>query len=170
MAANNVSPFPYSAIESSGMGFAMGLMGGGLYNFLKGPTGLRALNVAMNAPRTAGSWAVWGGLFETMSSGLAHVRHKEDPWNSIWAGGLTAGLLSLRLGPRRASAQFFVGAALLAGMEGVMIMLPRTMAISTDALEKEEEREWLRQKYGVQDDSKYGGDTSPPSVPNFQYK
>ena len=43
-----------------------------------------------------GSFAVWGGLFSTIDCGLANVRGKEDPWNSISSGALTGALLAAR--------------------------------------------------------------------------
>ena len=41
---------------------------------------------------------MWGGLFSTFDCTLVALRHKEDPWNSIAAGALTGGFLSLRTG------------------------------------------------------------------------
>ena len=41
---------------------------------------------------------MWGGLFSTFDCTLVAIRHKEDPWNSIAAGALTGGFLSLRTG------------------------------------------------------------------------
>lgn len=54
--------------------------------------------IRREAPRIGGSFAVWGGLFSTFDCTLVAVRHKEDPWNSIAAGALTGGFLSLRTG------------------------------------------------------------------------
>ena len=56
--------------------------------------------IRREAPRIGGSFAVWGGLFSTFDCTLVAVRHKEDPWNSIAAGALTGGFLSLRTGAR----------------------------------------------------------------------
>ena len=56
--------------------------------------------IRREAPRIGGSFAVWGGLFSTFDCTLVAVRHKEDPWNSIAAGALTGGFLSLRTGER----------------------------------------------------------------------
>ena len=44
---------------------------------------------------------MWGGLFSTFDCTLVAVRHKEDPWNSIAAGALTGGFLSLRTGEQQ---------------------------------------------------------------------
>ncbi len=44
---------------------------------------------------------MWGGLFSTFDCTLVAVRHKEDPWNSIAAGALTGGFLSLRTGAQQ---------------------------------------------------------------------
>ena len=57
--------------------------------------------IRREAPRIGGSFAVWGGLFSTFDCTLVAVRHKEDPWNSIAAGALTGGFLSLRTGGQR---------------------------------------------------------------------
>lgn len=45
--------------------------------------------IRREAPRTGGSFAVWGGLFSTFDCTLVALRKKEDPWNSIAAGALT---------------------------------------------------------------------------------
>ena len=58
----------------------------------------RVQAIRREAPRIGGSFAVWGGLFSTFDCTLVAVRHKEDPWNSIAAGALTGGFLSLRTG------------------------------------------------------------------------
>ena len=63
-----------------------------------GDVGACAQAIRREAPRIGGSFAVWGGLFSTFDCTLVAVRHKEDPWNSIAAGALTGGFLSLRTG------------------------------------------------------------------------
>ncbi|KAK9715421.1 hypothetical protein RND81_06G163700 [Saponaria officinalis] len=173
MGTNKDAPFPYSIIEGAGMGYAVGLLGSSTYHFLKGPTGARLQYLTMKAPTTAGTFAVWGGLYDTISGGLAHIRHKEDPWNTIWAGGITSGLLALRSGLRPASAQFVIGAALLAGMEGMMILTERGMTHIKEASRmgpsSEPSPEWLRRGYGDRK-SNDDKDTSPPDMPNFEFK
>lgn len=41
---------------------------------------------------------MWGGVFSTIDCSLAHLRKKEDPWNSIASGALTGGILAVRQG------------------------------------------------------------------------
>lgn len=54
--------------------------------------------VKYRAPITAGSFAVWGGLFSTIDCTLVHLRKKEDPWNSIISGAAAGGILAARRG------------------------------------------------------------------------
>lgn len=45
-----------------------------------------------------GQFAMWGGVFSTIDCSLAHIRKKEDPWNSIASGAITGGILAVRQG------------------------------------------------------------------------
>ncbi|XP_074271779.1 mitochondrial import inner membrane translocase subunit TIM17-1-like [Silene latifolia] len=147
------------------------------------------------APRTGGSFAVWSALFETMSGGLAHVRHKEDPWNSILAGGFTSAFLSIRKGFRPAFSQFLIGGALLACIEGVTIMTRRSVEMQSQNYPQYDsvpspvpeaknmsEPGWLRWRFGRgKDDDNEGDnvsktkvlesvDTLPPPMPTFNFQ
>ncbi|CAG0926253.1 unnamed protein product, partial [Notodromas monacha] len=57
------------------------------------------LAVKERAPIIGGSFAIWGGMFTTLDCSLAHLRGKEDPWNSIMSGAATGGILAARNGP-----------------------------------------------------------------------
>jgi import inner membrane translocase subunit TIM17 len=67
-------------------------------------------------------------LFSTFDCALAGIRKVEDPWNSIWSGALTGGLLAARGGWKTASSSFVVGGILLALIEGVGVMIGRMSA------------------------------------------
>ena len=43
-----------------------------------------------------GNFAVWGGTFSTCDCCLMAIRGKEDPWNSIFSGAITGGVLMAR--------------------------------------------------------------------------
>jgi import inner membrane translocase subunit TIM17 len=114
----------------------MGLVGGTLWHGVRGyrnsPRGER-LSAAMQAikirgPVLGGNFGVWGGLFSTFDCALAGIRKVEDPWNSIWSGALTGGLLAARGGWKTASSSFVVGGILLALIEGVGVMIGRMSA------------------------------------------
>jgi len=122
----------------------MGAVGGGLWHYFKGlrnsPSGQKFKGgieaVRGNAPRLGGSFAIWGALFSSFDCTLVFLRQKEDPWNSIASGALTAGVINLRNGLTPAAKSAAVGGVLLAMIEGLGIMIskmtspppPRTMA------------------------------------------
>ncbi|VVC37829.1 Mitochondrial inner membrane translocase subunit Tim17/Tim22/Tim23/peroxisomal protein PMP24 [Cinara cedri] len=121
-------PCPMRILEDLGGAFAMGLIGGGIFQSIKGfrnaPTGFnRRFNgafhsVATRAPNIGGSFAVWGGLFSTIDCSLVAIRKKEDPWNSIASGALTGGILAARNGIPAMTASAVFGGLLLAMIEG----------------------------------------------------
>lgn len=76
----------------------------------------------------AGNFAVWGGLFSTFDCSLVAIRKKEDPWNSIFSGAATGGVLAARGGWRAATRSAAVGGVLLAMIEGLQIFLTKMMA------------------------------------------
>ena len=98
--------------------------------------------IRRQAPVLGGNFAVWGGLYSSFECSLVAIRHKvgqavlsllssrkawllstwdtdtsvweqEDPWNSISAGALTGGFLSLRTGPASAAKSALAGGILL---------------------------------------------------------
>lgn len=121
---NTREPCPDRILDDIGDAFGMGIAGGSVFHFIRGinnsPSGARlsggAQYVRMNAPKLGGSFAVWGGLFSTMDCAMVYARQKEDPWNSIFAGAATGGLLSLRQG-FRASARAVLVLTLLQGVQ-----------------------------------------------------
>jgi len=121
----------------------MGAVGGGVFHLLKGmknsPKGLRMLggveSIRREAPRIGGSFAIWGGLFSTFDCSLVALRKKEDPWNPIMAGALTGGFLQMRHGPASATRHAIFGGLILAGIEGIGIMITRMVAPPPPGLE-----------------------------------
>ncbi|KAG4093085.1 Tim17/Tim22/Tim23/Pmp24 family-domain-containing protein [Neocallimastix lanati (nom. inval.)] len=120
-------PCPYRIINDTGSSFAMGAIGGGIFNAFKGfhnsPRGQKFTGmttaIKTKAPISAGNFAVWGGLFAGVDCTLSTIRGKEDSWNSIWSGAITGGLLAMRNGPTTACASAVMGGVLLAVIEGV---------------------------------------------------
>ncbi|KAG2257206.1 hypothetical protein Bca4012_094380 [Brassica carinata] len=130
---NTREPCPDRILDDIGDAFGMGIAGGSVFYMIKGiynsPSGARlsggAEYVRMNAPRVGGIWAVWGGVFSTLDCAMVYARQKEDPWNSIFAGAATGGLLSLRQGFRATGKAALVGGALLTLLQGVQIALDK---------------------------------------------
>ncbi|KAL9676894.1 hypothetical protein QQ045_005115 [Rhodiola kirilowii] len=129
-------PCPDRILDDVGGAFAMGAVGGSAFHFLKGvynsPKGERFIGgtqaMRMNAPRTGGGFAVWGGLFSTFDCTMVYLRQKEDPWNSIIAGAATGGFLQMRQGLGPASRSALFGGVLLALIEGAGIMLNKVLS------------------------------------------
>jgi len=125
-------PCPWRIIEDMGGAFSMGLIGGGIFQSIKGfrnaPSGLGRRfggafqTVRLNAPRYGGQFAVWGGCFSAVDCTLVYIRRKQDPWNSIISGAATGAILSARAGPGPMAASAFLGGTLLGIMEGASIM------------------------------------------------
>jgi len=84
--------------------------------------------VKARVPVIGGNFAVWGGLFSTFDCSLVAIRKKEDPWNSIFSGAATGGVLAARGGWRAAGRSAAVGGVLLAMIEGLQIFLTKMMA------------------------------------------
>ncbi|KAF0907225.1 hypothetical protein E2562_015732 [Oryza meyeriana var. granulata] len=124
-------PCPDRIIDDIGVAFGMGAVGGSFFHFVKGlrnsPNGARIAGgmqaVLMNAPRVAGSFAVWGGLFSACDCAVVFARQKEDPYNAIIAGAATGGILSARQGLRAVVGSSLTGAVYLALFSGFGIMM-----------------------------------------------
>uniref|UniRef100_A0A8W7JGG6 Mitochondrial import inner membrane translocase subunit TIM17 n=1 Tax=Anopheles albimanus TaxID=7167 RepID=A0A8W7JGG6_ANOAL len=131
-------PCPYRIVDDCGGAFAMGCIGGGVFQAIKGfrnaPSGFnrRLLGslaaIKSRSPIIAGNFAVWGGMFSTIDCTLVHFRKKEDPWNSIISGAATGGILAARNGVPAMVGSAVIGGVLLALIEGVGIMFTRISA------------------------------------------
>jgi len=116
----------------------MGTIGGGVFQSIKGfrnaPSGLsrRTLGsiiaVKERAPIIGGNFAVWGGMFSTIDCTLVYLRQKEDPWNSIFSGFATGGILAARNGAAAMAGSAVVGGLILALIEGMGILFTRMTA------------------------------------------
>jgi import inner membrane translocase subunit TIM17 len=138
------SPCPNRILVDAGAGFAIGGVGGSIFHFAKGfrnmPSGARFAGglqaIRMNAPRVAGSFAVWGGVYSACDCALVYVRKKEDPWNPIIAGAAASGILSLRQGFRAVVRSSMHGAIFFALIGGAEILLqsaqPGAMSMPAD--------------------------------------
>ncbi|XP_023169626.1 mitochondrial import inner membrane translocase subunit Tim17-B [Drosophila hydei] len=131
-------PCPYRIVDDCGGAFAMGCIGGGVFQAIKGfrnaPSGMnrRMLGsiaaIKTRSPVIAGNFAVWGGMFSTIDCTLVHFRKKEDPWNSIISGAATGGILAARNGIPAMAGSAIIGGVLLALIEGVGILFTRISA------------------------------------------
>jgi len=125
------APCPHRILDDLGSAFAMAALGGSVYYGIKGmrnsPRGARLrggmTNIILRTPTLGGNFAIWGGLFSTFDCAFANARGKEDPWNAIASGALTGGLLAARQGAKAIGRNALVGGLLLAGIEGLMLML-----------------------------------------------
>lgn len=130
-------PCPYRIVDDCGGAFAMGCIGGGVFQAIKGfrnaPSGFnrRVIGslsaIKARSPVIAGNFAVWGGMFSTIDCTLVHFRKKEDPWNSIISGAATGGILA-RNGIPAMAGSAIIGGVLLALIEGVGILFTRLSA------------------------------------------
>lgn len=124
-------PCPYRILDDCGGAFALGAVGGSIFHGVRGarnsPAGTRwraAINaMKVRAPVTGGQFAVWGLFFSGFDCSLAYVRRKEDPWNSIFAGAATGGMLAIRAGPKAAAMSATMGGFFLALIEGFGILM-----------------------------------------------
>jgi import inner membrane translocase subunit TIM17 len=125
-------------VDDCGGAFAMGAIGGSLFQAIKGfrnaPAGMShrfngsLTAIKARAPVIGGQFAVWGGLFSTIDCTLIKMRGKEDPWNAIISGAATGGILAARSGVGAMAGSALIGGVLLAMIEGVGIMFSRLAA------------------------------------------
>ena len=97
---------PWRIFGDCGGAFAMGIVGGGLFNFIGGarnaPSGFqrRALGglvrMREKAPVLGGQFASWCLCFASIECTLSHLRQKEDPWNSIMSGAGAGAIMVAR--------------------------------------------------------------------------
>ncbi|MED6169926.1 hypothetical protein PIB30_025830 [Stylosanthes scabra] len=105
------------AVEFTGIGFSMGIIGGSAFHMLKSlykyPTEIATAchAVRLNAPRVGGNFAAWCSVYGAVQYAILSARHKTDPWTYIFPPAISSGLLSLRRLSVRASAGvgIFVG-------------------------------------------------------------
>lgn len=131
-------PCPWRILDDCGGAFSLGFVGGGLFSLIGGarnaPKGISnrlmgaMANARIKAPRTAGSFGVWGLTFSLCDCTLVALRRKEDPWNSILSGAGTGFILAIRQGMMPAVGSAAIGGVLLALIEGVGIGLNRFQA------------------------------------------
>jgi mitochondrial import inner membrane translocase subunit TIM17 len=128
-------PCPWRIVDDAGGAFAFGLAGGTIYHFIGGarnaPRGhmlsQAIMRVKARTPILGGSFAIWGTLFSCCDCSLASIRRKEDPWNAIMSGFATGGILAARAGPKAALSNAFMGGIILAGIEGLNVMVGRVL-------------------------------------------
>ncbi|KAF9593652.1 hypothetical protein IFM89_024469 [Coptis chinensis] len=88
----------------------------------------------MNAPRTAGSFAMWAAVFSVCNCSTVNVQQKEDPWNSIIASAATGRIMSMR-SELRAASKSALGLGILFGFaEGMNIIRKKFLEERPSAL------------------------------------
>ncbi|XP_057330113.1 mitochondrial import inner membrane translocase subunit Tim17-B [Microplitis mediator] len=135
MAEYTREPCPWRILDDCGGAFTMGLVGGSVFQFVKGyrnaPSGINKrlmgsiMAIKQRSPIIAGGFAVWGFAFSTIDCTLVHFRQKEDPWNSITSGAVTGAIVACRSGTPAMVGSAIVGGVLLALIEGVTIFINR---------------------------------------------
>uniref|UniRef100_A0A0K0DJ25 Mitochondrial import inner membrane translocase subunit TIM17 n=1 Tax=Angiostrongylus cantonensis TaxID=6313 RepID=A0A0K0DJ25_ANGCA len=133
-------PCPYRIGDDVGSAFAMGLVGGSIFQAFSGykhaARGHKLLGmmreVRMRSSVTGVQFAAWGGMFSTIDCCLVAIRKKEDPFNSIASGGLTGALLAIRSGPKVMAGSAILGSVILAMIEGVGLITTRWMGTMVD--------------------------------------
>ncbi|XP_026481641.1 LOW QUALITY PROTEIN: mitochondrial import inner membrane translocase subunit Tim17-B-like [Ctenocephalides felis] len=89
-------PCPWRIVDDCGGAFAMGCIGGGLFQSIRGfrnaPSGFgRRLAASVGAiksrsPIIAGNFAIWGGMFSTIDCALVCIRKKESvEFDRLWS-------------------------------------------------------------------------------------
>ncbi|CAI5449347.1 unnamed protein product [Caenorhabditis angaria] len=133
-------PCPYRIGDDIGSAFAMGLVGGSIFQSIGGyrnaAKGQKLIGmvreVRMKSTLTGVQFAAWGGMFSTIDCCLVAIRKKEDPINSIVSGGLTGALLAIRSGPKVMAGSAVLGSVILAMIEGIGLMTTRWMGAMAD--------------------------------------
>jgi len=116
----------------------MGLIGGGFFNMLGGaynaPAGYQRrlmggiIRVKERAPLLGGQFAAWGICFSSFDCTFAHIRGKEDPWNSIMSGAAAGAVMAARQGPKSMVGSAVVGGMLLGLIEGMGLLMNNFMS------------------------------------------
>lgn len=145
-------PCPYRILSDAGGAFSAGCVGGALWHGARGLTSSSPLSssslttalsqVTSRAPAIGGAFGAWAMLFSAFDCGVAGLRGREDPWNTIAAGTLAGGALAIRGGVRVAGRSALGGAVLVALIEGVGVGVGRVGARAPGGL-KERLREAL---------------------------
>mmetsp|Transcript_9805 Transcript_9805/g.17735 ORF Transcript_9805/g.17735 Transcript_9805/m.17735 type:complete len:141 (+) Transcript_9805:137-559(+) len=122
MAVEQRLPCPQRVVDMMGYAFGVGCCGGFAYTFVHGlrnnPSGHRvsgAFGAARaRAPQLGGTFAMWSGIFHCFECAVSKRHGDVEPQrrsviDAGICGFLTAGLLSVRQGPRAASTNAVVG-------------------------------------------------------------
>jgi len=131
-------PCPWRIIDDCGGAFSMGLIGGGFFNMIGGarnaPAGFNRrlmggiIRVKERAPLLGGQFAAWGICFSSFDCTFAHIRGKEDPWNSIMSGAAAGAVMAARQGPKSMAGSALIGGMLLGLIEGMGILMNNMMS------------------------------------------
>ncbi|KJH40288.1 hypothetical protein DICVIV_13772 [Dictyocaulus viviparus] len=138
-------PCPYRIGDDLGSAFAMGFVGGSIFQAFSGykhaAKGHKLLGmlreVRMRSSVTGVQFAAWGGMFSTIDCCSVAIRKKVQnvrkyPFNSIAFGGLTVALLAIRSGPKVMAGPAILGSVILAMIEGVGLITTRWMGSMVD--------------------------------------
>ena len=70
-----------------------------------------------------GSFAMWGGCFSSIDCLMLYYRQTDDPFNAIFSGFMTGGVLAFSSGPQAAFKNALIGGTMLCLIEGVTVMI-----------------------------------------------
>lgn len=121
-------------IDDVGDGFWFGTVWGSTHHLLRGlrhsPNGDRlAGGGRANAPRVAGSWAAFWGLWCAFENAAFFARRKDDPWNAIAAAAAASAFVELRRGARVAARAGVSAAVFVALIDGLLILYDRRVDV-----------------------------------------
>ncbi|KAF8728983.1 hypothetical protein HU200_018289 [Digitaria exilis] len=124
-------------IDEVGRDFWGGILYGSTCHFLRGlrhsPNGGRLAGGARaaraNAPRVAGSWAAFFGLWCAFENAAFHARRRDDPWNAVASCAAASAFVELRRGARVAARAGVAGAVFVSLIEGLSLVLHRLVAV-----------------------------------------
>ncbi|KAL9651669.1 hypothetical protein ABK040_001613 [Willaertia magna] len=142
-------PCPHRIYDDLGIGFTMGGVVGGIWNFGKGyynaPKGEKLsgciTTMKTRGPVLGGNFAVWGGLFSTIECGLMYYRGKEDFMNSIISGFLTGGILAIRGGWKATLRSAAFGGIFLGMIEGVGVLLNMFVSMQQQQMVQQQQQQ-----------------------------
>jgi len=147
-------PCPWRIIDDCGGAFSMGLIGGGFFNMLGGaynaPAGYQRrlmggiIRVKERAPLLGGQFAAWGICFSSFDCTFAHIRGKEDPWNSIMSGAAAGAVMAARQGPKSMVGSAVVGGMLLGMIEGMGLLMNNFMSQQFRPVDPREEQQAMQ--------------------------
>merc|ERR1712241_1387841 len=95
-----------------------------------------------------GQFAAWGICFSSFDCTFAHIRGKEDPWNSIMSGAAAGAVMAARQGPKSMVGSAVVGGMLLGLIEGMGLLMNNFMSQQFRPVDPREEQQAMQMPEG----------------------